>query len=378
MKLRIYCILSILVLLAPTLVLAAGPAGTITHVEGAVEVIRSGKSLWAQPNMALLVQDTLKTGQESYAGIRFTDGSTLAMAPETEITVADYTVTENSQKSVIEMAIGFMHCRVRKMGAGFFGLKKNRWEVHTDTAVVGVRGTDLWTLVGEEAGPTKEKPTECLVEDGEGYGHPKSLDWDSAYMAIKPGWSFKAPSASQPGSVGPPSDEMLGNVEILSGKFLSEPDAALFDTPSDAKTSGAKKSEPSDKPIRHPKGLPIAQDVKIEKGDVKTCDKEVAKAKDAIKKWNDYINGLEENFIETGWGLLGEAAKSPDTQAHPNSPLSRFNRLRDELDSAREERDRWKEQLRQLQAICRKMRQSNISAGGNGGGGSGGGGGGSH
>jgi hypothetical protein len=306
------------------------------YVEGPVEIVRSGKTTPAQQDMEVLIKDSLRTGKKAYTGIRFSDESIIDMAPETEIAVADYTVEENRQNSVIEMTTGFIHSRIREMAAGFFGLKKNRWEVHTQTAVVGVRGTDINVRVGPVEGPTKEALTECLVKRGLAYAFVRDLVLVA--VNITAGQSFIALSASKPGSVGLPSAEMQ---KITDEMFDKEVQRSIED------------------PSRF--APPRAEDVTIKPGDFKACDREIAKAEKAIAAWD------AQNLFWEGWVLKYFATIIPGTvtlvdAVHAYEAASFIQR-------SRKERDKWKKFLEDIKKIKETMKKRKESSGGGGGGG---------
>ena len=103
------------------------------------------------------IGDTIRTGFDSQAKVILVDDTTLTIDEDTEITIQSLHVgaAATTDRSIIRQTRGKMRTVV---GSAFGG--QTRMEIHTPTAVVGVKGTDLTSEKDEEArltGKAKDK-----------------------------------------------------------------------------------------------------------------------------------------------------------------------------------------------------------------------------
>src|SRR5258706_1559535 len=84
--------------------------------------------------------DTVRTDAEGRAQIRFSDGSYVSLQPNTEFAIKDYNFngkTDGSESGIFGLAKGAM-----RTVTGFIGrVNRNRYQITTPTATVGIRGT---------------------------------------------------------------------------------------------------------------------------------------------------------------------------------------------------------------------------------------------
>jgi hypothetical protein len=149
------------------LLFAAGTAsadsvGFVAVAQGDVQVQRYGTNSFeaAVQDMEVSVGDTIRTGVASKAKILLVDDTTLSIDEETEITIQSLHVgaAATQDRSIIKQTRG----RLRTVVGSAFG-GPTRLEVHTPTAVVGVKGTDF-TSEEEEDQQGKEQWLYCLVD----------------------------------------------------------------------------------------------------------------------------------------------------------------------------------------------------------------------
>jgi hypothetical protein len=149
-------------------VAGAEPVGFIAVANGQVDVQRYGTNSWeaATLDADVSVGDTIRTGFDSQAKIILVDDTTLSIDEDTEITIQSLHVgaAATRDRSIIRQARGKMRTVV---GSAFGG--QTRLEVHTPTAVVGVKGTDFTSEKDDEArltGKDKDKGQWllCLVD----------------------------------------------------------------------------------------------------------------------------------------------------------------------------------------------------------------------
>jgi len=84
--------------------------------------------------------DTVRTDAAGRAQIRFTDGSYVSLQPNTEFAIKDYNFegkTDGSERGIFGLAKGAMRTVTGLIGR----VNRNRYQITTPTATVGIRGT---------------------------------------------------------------------------------------------------------------------------------------------------------------------------------------------------------------------------------------------
>ena len=145
--------ISVLLALALVVPLAAQAAvvGRFTHVEGYVDLLKQGKL----PAVPVKVKDpvepgdVIRTKSKSKAQVQFVDDSFLTMAPESRVAVADYVFdpAKNERRAVLKVFRGLTHTAVKFL----LQVQEPDFTVQTLTAVIGVRGTEWYTLLKPNA-----------------------------------------------------------------------------------------------------------------------------------------------------------------------------------------------------------------------------------
>lgn len=155
-------------LLAAVALLAAGsagaePVGFVAVAEGDVQVQPYGTDSFeaAARDMDVSVGDTIRTGPASQAKVLLVDDTTLSIDEETEIQIQSLHVgaAATQDRSIIRQTRG----RLRTVVGSAFGGQTNL-EVHTPTAVVGVKGTDFTSEEDPDAGSGQDRWLYCLVD----------------------------------------------------------------------------------------------------------------------------------------------------------------------------------------------------------------------
>jgi hypothetical protein len=136
----------LLLLLAPALAYAA-VVGQFSQVTGQVGLLKQGKlpALAAKVGDALEPGDVVRTKSQSRAQIRFVDESVVTLAPESRVAVADYFYDQagGSRRAVLRVFRGLVHSAVTLL----LQAQEPNFIVETHTAVLGVRGTEWYTLL---------------------------------------------------------------------------------------------------------------------------------------------------------------------------------------------------------------------------------------
>lgn len=146
----------------------AEPVGFVAVAAGDVQVQPYGTQTFqaAVQDMDVSVGDTIRTGFDAQAKIILVDDTTLAIDEDTEITIQSLHVgaAATRDRSIIRQTRG----RLRTVVGSAFG-GQTRMEVHTPTAVVGVKGTDFTSEKDDEARLTGQDQDKgqwlfCLVD----------------------------------------------------------------------------------------------------------------------------------------------------------------------------------------------------------------------
>jgi hypothetical protein len=181
----------------------AAPVGRITHVEGRVDVLKVGKNMAAPITLGTPVDvgDVYRAKSGSRAEITFTNRNLLRIASSSRVEIKEYMVQGDKSSNIVRLHRGKVQAvsaddLVRKVAAFAEG---NRFEVHTQNAVAGIRGTNM--LVGFEKGATI-----VIFLAGQGYlynpNRPDVITPISAgnmSVVASPGGAPSAPRTTPPG-----------------------------------------------------------------------------------------------------------------------------------------------------------------------------------
>ena len=153
-------------------VLAPGAAladGTVQFLSGTISVQRADGSVRLLSEKSQIISgDTVTTERDSYAQVRFTDGSTTTLRPNTQVRLDNYSFSEAAPQEdsfIISLVKGGM----RKV-TGLIGKRgpQSAFRVSTATATIGIRGTDFNVIdVPANAGAGSPPPgVYVTVNDG--------------------------------------------------------------------------------------------------------------------------------------------------------------------------------------------------------------------
>jgi len=142
-------VVSLLLFVAGWVSLAGAAAvGTFTQVEGTVEVLRQAKP----PAVPVKIRDgvdqgdQVRTKSQSRAQIRFVDDTVLTLAPGSSVLIEDYLYDDSkgTREATLNLFRGLAYTVVNNI----LQTEKPDFVFKTHTAVLGVRGTRFFTLVG--------------------------------------------------------------------------------------------------------------------------------------------------------------------------------------------------------------------------------------
>jgi hypothetical protein len=125
----------------------AAVVGRFTAVTGQVDLLKQGKL----PAVPVKVQDGVETGDvirtksKAKAQLKFVDDTTLTLAPESRVAVADYVFdpAAKERRAVLCLFRGLVHTVVSQI----LQVQEPEFLMQTVTAVIGVRGTEFYTLL---------------------------------------------------------------------------------------------------------------------------------------------------------------------------------------------------------------------------------------
>src|SRR4030066_776632 len=150
-QLKIICGLFLLFLIfLPSLALSQTAVGKFTFVQGRVDVLRqpAPRAVPVKMGNAVFVGDIIRAKSASKAEITFKDGNIVRVAPNTRVEISEYMFDEAKGKGILKLSRGKVQAIIQEKIAkriATFG-EANRFEIHTPTAILGVRGTNFVVL----------------------------------------------------------------------------------------------------------------------------------------------------------------------------------------------------------------------------------------
>ena len=115
---------------------AAAAAGRAEFTIGGVTVARSGVERPLARGTELDNGDTVRTNN-GRAQIRFTDGAYVSLQPNTEYSIRDYRYEQGNERGFFSLLKGAMRTVTGAIGR----INRDRYQIATPTATVGIRGT---------------------------------------------------------------------------------------------------------------------------------------------------------------------------------------------------------------------------------------------
>jgi hypothetical protein len=136
----------LLIMVIPSLA-AAAVAGRFTQVTGQVDLLKQGKvpGIPAKVQDGVEAGDVIRTKSRAKAQLTMVDDSVITLAPETRIAIADYQFNpaRGERRAVLRYFRGLVHTVVNRV----IKTEEPDFIMETHTAVIGVRGTDTYTLL---------------------------------------------------------------------------------------------------------------------------------------------------------------------------------------------------------------------------------------
>ncbi len=125
----------------------AAIAGKVQFANGSVQLVNvSGKSHALRKGDAISESDTIATGKDSSAQVRMADGGLIAVRPDSELKFDRFAFSgeqDGNEKSFFRLLRGGMRAITGMIGR----VHKSNYRITTQTATIGIRGTDHETYV---------------------------------------------------------------------------------------------------------------------------------------------------------------------------------------------------------------------------------------
>lgn len=195
-----FALFIVFLLIASQYAKAEEPAGRLMFVHGQVWIERNGQGVAASRGDVIFAGDTIITEAASSAQIRFTDGGTNALRPNTRLILHEYLNDaenpKNSRKTT-ELARGGL----RSISGAISRAAPENVSYNTPVATMGIRGT-TFVIVHNEQG------THLRVEFG-----AVSMQSQAGIRIARPGQAFRVGLRNQPPVQIPPDSDVFEEEE---------------------------------------------------------------------------------------------------------------------------------------------------------------------
>jgi hypothetical protein len=218
----------------------AAPAGTVTLLDGRVDVLLLGTGVAHPASLGDVIHigDVYRAKTDSRAEISLTDGTLLRMGTNTRVQIAEYSVSGRESNGVLRLYRGKIQVITGNDANKTPAV--HRFEVHTPNGVVQMTGTNV--LVTHDRGSTA-----ALVFSGQGY--VRNLQTAQAVVPVGSGTISFLPSTDAPPT--PPIKATDFHISSLLQSFAPRPTAG---TPT-GDTSGLASPSPGQIPVLTTIGL---------------------------------------------------------------------------------------------------------------------------
>jgi hypothetical protein len=141
-RVSLYLTLALSLMFSITIASAAeqNPCAEIISLIGDVEIkpAKEGNFRKAELRAKLYVRDTIRTKEKSRARLFFKDESILILGANAQVEISEFRLEAGSRQGLLSLLDGSMRFIVHK----FYGAAEPDFKIGTDTAILGIRGTD--------------------------------------------------------------------------------------------------------------------------------------------------------------------------------------------------------------------------------------------
>jgi len=121
--------------------------GSITNVEGVVQILRPGQEITAEKGLRLFMADVVSTGADGVAGIVLRDDTTLSLGPNSELKMSAFKFKPD--EGVLGMTISIVKGTLVYISGQIAKLSPGAAKIETPAGVAAVRGTKVLVEVPE-------------------------------------------------------------------------------------------------------------------------------------------------------------------------------------------------------------------------------------
>ena len=175
------------------------PVGFVMQMQGIVQVQPENATSWqpAAIDGGVSVGESIRTEANSAAKILLVDDTIISVAENTELHIDRMILGDlaTQERSILRQMVGQVRAQVGKAFGG-----TTRLEIHTPTAIVGVRGSTMNVKVKKRRG-ARGWITIAAIQDGNGFACSRSDARDC--VDLKAGQASTIPQVGPPSAPGP-------------------------------------------------------------------------------------------------------------------------------------------------------------------------------
>jgi len=123
------------------------PVGKMEKSQGGVAVIREdGKKVEGKPELNLYAGDCIQTAKDGVVWFSLSDGAKFRLGNNSQMDVDELSYETEDDTINVRLVLGYLWSKIRKIGSS-----GGKFNLHTPTAVMGVRGTEFDVVVSIDA-----------------------------------------------------------------------------------------------------------------------------------------------------------------------------------------------------------------------------------
>jgi hypothetical protein len=155
MKLAVSILTAVCALFAAAAVAADDYVGNIKTISGDTSIIRNNTALKPAIGEKIYLNDVLKTGPESSAGMVFKDDTLLSLGPDSRVTITEFLFSPSDNK--LSLVMKMFNGTVVYLSGIIAKLAPNAVKFETPVANIGVRGTKFAVRIEGENPPEQQE-----------------------------------------------------------------------------------------------------------------------------------------------------------------------------------------------------------------------------
>ncbi len=138
-RLSVLCLMALVMIVAPDVSGAESPVAHVDQFQGEVAITRGGAPIEVTAGTPLMTADAITTASNGAIGLRFVDETTIALGPDSQMTLQEYVFAPEQSKfafvvSIFKGSASYVSGLIAK-------LSPESTRIVTPSASIGVRGT---------------------------------------------------------------------------------------------------------------------------------------------------------------------------------------------------------------------------------------------